>query len=409
MALMKKMKLELIVAALCVFFAQTGFAAEQDSLITLDKAKELVRNNSRILSTTEITKDKLGIQLDIAYNTYVSSSIKNNINGYIQRITQLNGELESLNPATDSVRINEIRGKIEQYEIIVSKLKENMPDESFVRNYKTAWRTTDEAYRDMSKIIDNMEKSLDFAVEKLYFTLLDLQNSIEQQNMNMENLGRQLRIERLKVGLGVSNKENENAIIAQYNLLKNAVNDLKSNEEMIIWQLNDMMGRQLDASLQVKEEIPVPVKTLYSNDSIYENALRNSLEIAQKERQIKDFDLDKAVEQDSDQREILKYSKKIAETELIDLKVALKEKIKSLNNEVVSAFLTWEAAVMEKGKAQLSHEFNEIRFSLGTISEVQREQSKLAYLNAVNEEKKSARAWRLLEHRLFLAKDGILE
>ena len=181
-----------------------------------------------IPAVTQITKTKLGVEAEVAYGTYTSYNLQNNINGYRQRIEKLNEELQGLNPAADWDRIVEIYGKIEMYEYYASFIKANMPDESMLKPYKLQWRSLDEAYKDMAEIIENTEKSIEVAVEQMYYALLDLQSTIEMQNNNLSLLGKQLQIERLKIQLGLSSKENEDAIISQYNMLKSMLADLFS-------------------------------------------------------------------------------------------------------------------------------------------------------------------------------------
>lgn len=409
MVFWKKTKVCLVAVFMLVLATMPCFAVDQDTQITLEKAKELARNHSRAINTTQITKNKLGVEAEVAYGTYMSYNLQNNINGYRQRIEKLNEELQGLNPAADWDRIVEIYEKIEMYEYYASILKANMPDESLLKPYKLQWRSLDEAHQDMTQIIENTEKSIELAVEQMYYALLDLQSTIEMQNNNLSLLGKQLQIERLKIQLGLSNKENEDAIISQYNLLKNMLADLDRNEDLLIWQLNDIMGRELDDPLQLVEENVVPVKTFYTVDSIYEKAIQESLSIAQKKREIKNYDRDLAVEQDRDQRDILRQGKKIAENELIDLQVSLKEKIKSLNDELMASYTAWETAVTENAKAKLSYDNNEVKYKLGLIPAIMRDMSEVTYLEAVNKEKQAARAWQIAHDQLILAEEGIVQ
>lgn len=409
MVFWKKTKVCLVAVFMLVLATMPCFAVDQDTQITLEKAKELARNHSRAINTTQITKNKLGVEAEVAYGTYMSYNLQNNINGYRQRIEKLNEELQGLNPATDWDRIVEIYGKIEMYEYYASILKANMPDESLLKPYKLQWRSLDEAHQDMTQIIENTEKSIELAVEQMYYALLDLQSTIEMQNNNLSLLGKQLQIERLKIQLGLSNKENEDAIISQYNMLKSMLADLDRNEDLLIWQLNDIMGRELDDPLQLVEENVLPVKTFYTVDSIYEKAIQESLSIAQKKREIKNYDRDLAVEQDRDQRDILKQGKKIAENELIDLQVGLKEKIKSINDKLTASYTAWETAVTEKARAKLSYNNNEVKYKLGLIPAIMRDMSEIAYMEAVNNEKQTARAWQIAHNQLVLAEAGIVQ
>lgn len=409
MVFRKKTKVGLVAIFLLALAAMPCFAVDQDSLITLEKAKELAREHSRALDTIQITKTKLGVEAEVAYGTYMSYNLKNNITGYKQRIAKLNEELYSLNPATDMDRMLEIAAKIETYEYMISTIRANMPDESLLKPYKLQWRSLDEAHQDMTQIIENTEKSIELAVEQMYYALLDIQSTIETQKNNLSLLGKQLQIERLKIQLGLSNKENEDAIISQYNMLKSMLADLDRNEDLLIWQLNDIMGRELDDPLQLVEENVVPVKTFYTVDSIYEKAIQESLSIAQKKREIKNYDRDLAVEQDRDQRDILKQGKKIAENELIDLQVGLKEKIKSINDKLTASYTAWETAVTEREKVRLSHENNEVKYKLGLIPAIMRDMSEIAYMEAVNNEKQTARAWQIAHDQLVLAEAGIVQ
>jgi hypothetical protein len=412
MVFWKKLKGTLVMVVMLIVFATPCIAAEQDSVITLERAKELAKTNARVLKTTEYTKQKLELESDAAYSTYMSYNLQYSIDGYRYRINQLSKELEELDPYTNEDDIEpylENMERILKYETIVTYLNANKPDASIVKNFRLAWRATDDAYKDMSQTVENIEKSLDLAVESLYFTLLDMQDTIDLQNKNLSNMGMQLRIERLKKELGLSNVESENMLVTQYNMFKNAINELKSNCDVLCWQLNDMMGRELDAPLQIVEEAVVPVKVFYNKDEVYEEAVKNSLEIAQKERQIENNHKDMVSEKDRNQREILKKENSIAQNELIDLEIGMKEKIKALVDQLEAGYVTWTTAVTEKEQAELSHQYNKARFDLGLIPQMQMDLSETAYLDAVYKEKKAARAWQLINHQLVLAKEGLLE
>lgn len=396
-----------IILAVAILIAVPCMAAEQESVITLEKAKELVREHARVLLTIDITREKLEVQSDMAYDAYRSTNLQNKLSGYKLRIRQLSEELAGLDPVTDEAQINAIKAMIDAYEQRASMLKANMPEGSVLNELRRAWRTADDAYKDMVRVKENTVKSLDFAVERLYYALLNLQDMIEGQSKTLENLGKQLRIERLKIELGLSTKENENEIISQYNVLKNTLADLKTKEELLCWQLNDLMGREVDAQLEVVGEEITPEKKYYTVEKLYEQASKNSLDLAQKKRQIENLSTDIRKEDKSDQRDVLRSDKKLAETELVDLEIKIKEKIKTLNDQLNASFATWEAAFTEKEKAKLTREFNEIRYELGLTSELQKELSETAYLDAENKEKQAARAWQLAMQQLTLAQEGI--
>ena len=261
-----------IILAVAILIAVPCMAAEQESVITLEKAKELVREHARVLLTIDITREKLEVQSDMAYDAYRSTNLQNKLSGYKLRIRQLSEELAGLDPGTDEAQINAIKAMIDAYEQRASMLKANMPEGSVLNELRRAWRTADDAYKDMVRVKENTVKSLDFAVERLYYALLNLQDTIEGQSKTLENLGKQLRIERLKIELGLSTKENENEIISQYNVLKNTLADLKTKEELLCWQLNDLMGREVDAQLEVVGEEITPEKKYYTVEKLYEQA-----------------------------------------------------------------------------------------------------------------------------------------
>jgi hypothetical protein len=394
----------LITAVMLSVMVTPCIAAEQDTVIFLEKAKELTKKNARVLQTMEFTKKKLDAESDVAYDTYMTYNLQKDINDYVYNIGQLYEQLDAHPEQADQIMV-----KIQYYESIVSGLKANKPDKATLKPFYLQWRALDDAYRDMPNTIENIEKSLDLTVEILYFTLLDMQSTIEIQNINLSNLGKQLRIERLKKELGLSNVENENILVTQYTSLRNMINELKGNYKLLCLQLNDMMGRELEAPLQLVDEEVLPVKTLYAKDEAYEEAVKNSLEISQKEREIDNSDEDMSNEKNGDQREILRNQKKIAQNELRELEVTIKGKISSLIDQLEASYSTWETAVRTKEQAALSHEFNKVKFKLGLIPKLQMDFSEAAYLDAVYSEKQAARAWQIINRKVALAKEGIFE
>lgn len=381
-------------------------AAGDSSVITLSQAKELARNKARSMKNLAVTQDKLEVEARIAYDNYIGTDIQSNIDGYRTMLKDLQERIDNSN---DPDEIASLQQRMAQLEQTISGLKGVLPSTQSTSNaLRMQWRAKDNAYEDMDKIISDAEKELELRVEGMYFGLLNTQNSILLQEKNLELLGAQLQIERLKYDLGLSTKVDEKSIAVQYDNLYKMLGDLKNVRKIAVWQLNGLMGRELSSELAVVPEQIAPVLTTVSYEELLDKAIKNSLSIARKERDIVDYNADARKETNVKARKSIILSKEIAELELEDLTESYKVAVKALINDLETSYKTWENKTLATAKAKEAFRHDQAKYELGLISKLQYMGSELSYLQAANDELTAAQNWYLARKKIILAEQGVL-
>jgi len=399
------------IIVLCALFVSLAplYAVDDSNVITLSQAKELARTKSRSMQNLAVTQDKLKVEAKIAYDNYFGTNIQSNIDGYTARIKQLQDQIGNLDPIEDADEIAALQSKVLQIENIVSGLKSALPaTENASSALRVQWRAKDYAAEDMAKMISDAEKELELRVESMYFGLLNTNNTIMVQEKNLDLLGVQLQVERLKFALGLSTGVDEKSIAVQYDSLYKILDDLRNAQQLLVWQLNDLMGRDVTSQLNVKAEQITPVLMMINYEDILNNAIKNSLRIEQKKREIEDYDADARKETNSYERSSLLLSEEIAKLALEDLMEITKVTVKTLVNTLENSYKTWENKSLAKTKAEAAYKNDKAKYELGLISKIQYMGSEMAYLQAVNEEMTAAQNWCLARNKTVIAKQGVL-
>ena len=399
------------VFVLCAFLLSFApvWAAEEANVITLCQAKELARTKARSMQNLDATKDKLKIDAKIAFDNYFGTDTQNNIDGYKTRIMQLQSQIDGLDPVLNAAEIAALRAKIVEVEKTVSRLRAVLPSTEDASNaLRLQWRAKDHAYEDMDKIRSDAEKELEARVESMYFGLLNTQNTVLIQEKNLEYLGAQLQIERIKYALGLSTVIDEKNAVVQYDNLYKMLADLKNTKQIVTRQMNDLMGREVHSKLNVVPEQITPVLTMVNYEDVFNKAIENSLSIAQKKRECEDYAADARKETASDERGSLLLGEEIAKIALEELKESTAIRVKALVNGLEASYKGWENKALDKNKAELTYLNDKAKYELGVISKLQYMGSELTYLQAVNDELTAAQNWYMAKHKLELANEGIL-
>lgn len=398
----------LIITVMLPLMSVRALSVDSDTLLTLKQAKEMALENSRTLQTLQVQKDKLGVTADLAENTYNSTDINSTISGYTGKMKQLKQQIDALDPVGDAAEIAALQANITKYEAIVSSLKQNKPSGSTLETLEGSSRSTANAYEDIARSIEDTEKSLELTVENMFFGLVDLNNSIKSQDKYLEVLSLQLRAERLKKELGMSTDIDEQTAVIQYNSTHKTIAELKGKRDLLTWQLNDLLGREIGAMLEVEPEIIIPVYEYLDYEKVIDAALLNSAAITQKERAVKEYTTDSKKKDDPDDRKLAGYSKEIAALELAGEREAIKEKVQGLVDSLDVSYKSWEIARINKLKAERQYQIDQLKYEeLGSISKIQFAASQFAHLQAQSEELKAAEAWFMAKHKVELAKEGI--
>jgi hypothetical protein len=411
MKLKKNYIMVIIVLSISIFFCTPLLAADESNVITLDQAKELAGTKARSMQNLAVTGDKLKIDAKIAYSNYFGTDIQNNIDGYAARVGQLRSEMKALDPGDpgEAAQITALQAQIDQIDARVSALKAARPSTTDMSSaLRLQWRALDYASQDMAKTTQDAERQLEAAVESMYFSLLNIQNMLQLQEKNLELLGMQLRVERLKKELGLGTDIEEKNVAVQYDSLIKALQEIKNTRQIMTWQLNDLLGRESTSELTLIPERFSPVLTMANYEEVLNKALENSLSISKKKREIEDYGKDARKETDSYKRSSLLHSKEIAELELEDLIQNARVTVKSLVEGMPISYNAWMNKNLAKDKAEAVYQNEQIKYDLGTISRLQLLGSETQYIQAVNEEIAATQDWHITKSKVQLLNEGII-
>lgn len=398
-------KLIIILSVLLVLGSfSTSHAADDnvstENIITLEQAKSLAYNNSRNLKKYEIDVDRAKYQLDQAENE-IDNDYRE-YNGLYAQYSNASDEYyqsieseDSLAAQAAQAEMDKIQKEMEsQYEKIES-LSDNVED--FENNYD-----------DLKKKKENYSKQLDFLVEKLYTSILNLEGALVALNQDYSIKQNLLSIEREKFQFGGSSQAAvDQQAVAIANLNKTIIEQTNQIKTMK-GQLNDMMGRGYNDEFTLtpfevptKIEIPEYEKLLSSATQAYDS-------LRQINRELDDMDDELDDEDDYYQSLILRQDIKLKEIQVEDEKSKLSETISNLIADVKSKQEDYQLSLTNYQTAQRDYQWEQKRYELGRISKLTLMESELNELNMKNKKDSAGYALFLAQRSLQLAEIGIL-
>ena len=363
-----------------------GYAAETETApvvptITLEQARSLVMENSRVLKKHEINVNKTKYQerqaeyqLDEAIDRYnsIGGSLGDDYSDSI--LDQLDSQADKVESASDSI------------------------DDA------------ENNYDDAVKEKNNYQKQLGYIVEELYTTILNQEAVLAKLNKEYELKQYLLGIERKKLGLGSSSQFNVDEIAAAVTQLNKSIIEQNNSIKTRKGQLNDMMGRGYDEELRLAPfEVPVAFSLeIPEYERLLSDATYSYVRLSQLKRELNDLDDDYDDEDDYYKSLVLNQDMKIKELELIDEKYNLTEMINSLLANVKTKQEDYQLALTNYRNAQRSYEWAQKRYGLGQISKVALLESELSYLNMQNQRMTAGYSLYLSQSSLKLAAQGIV-
>lgn len=392
----------LILALLLVLCVPVLAQESPDEIISLDKAVTMARENSRALQSMKISEETLRLRYKMLQETYMSNTAKTSIRHYEELLDKANDELAA---GPTPARRAQLLADIALYkQAIASNEMKLMP---LNLELKTNYYNAKYAYEDIAKQTADAERILDNSVQMLYLGLLGLNEEIAVQERTLELLGQQLRIERLKVSLGLSASLDEKNMVNQYNALNVALEGMRNQKTQMTWQLNDLLGREMKANLQIEQPDIKPVLMMPDYEKIVEAAAANNLSLQQHKRNIesyKDYSNDIT---DKKQRGIYQNMVDTTTLEITGLEETIKQKVKALINGLQNNYQSWDASRLSREKAELDYNNSRLMYDLGMISDLQLAGSKITYMEALKNEQKYANSWYNTKAKLDLAEKGI--
>ncbi|HAG07469.1 MAG: Putative outer efflux protein [Clostridia bacterium 62_21] len=393
---------QILVLVLTILFMAGGLSVchAADDVITLEQAKELAGKNSRNLRMFEINREKAKYQLYEAEDQYDDAYYE-----YYCLVNKLERLQEKLNQeGLSQEEINEIQAEMESVWDEIGKQSSTL--ESLLDKKRDAESRYDDAVIDE----ENFKKQLDYAVEKLYTTILKEEHNSIVLDRERELKQSLLNVEQAKLGLGRSTRLKVVELSTEVLNLSKEIDRLDGSIKAHKGELNDLMGRDYDAVLtlvpfEVPETVEVPeYQTLLSRATQeYDRIYKLKRDIEQRED-----DLDEIGDDG--------YEDELLELEIEELRLGLKDEKYKLINTINNLLLNVETkqkdyrlALLNYENAKQNYEWDKQRFEMGKISKLDLMESELNYLRSENEKLSAAYDLYLAKRSLELAQEGIVD
>lgn len=281
--------------------------------------------------------------------------------------------------------------------------------EQAMRASKLAYEMAQYSYDDSKLGIEKFKKELEYNAERMYLNLLELDNVVQSVEETLKLQRDLIRTETLKLELGLTIKY-------QYEQQRQAAMDVEkqlqllyNSQKALKWQLNRMIGRDLNAPVKLAPVTFQPVE--YGNQQeVLEKAREELLAISQFNRTIEDkhdyAEIYKTTA--SDKVEKLKFE--IDQTKLLKADVEYSIQL-AVNNAFDNLEICKKDLVDTRAKFNMvdsNYRNQEKRYELGLISALELKAGKTALKSSKNAYEKAVHNYYLAARKLQLAQEGIL-
>ena len=404
----------LLMMAAPVMGAETAAATEPYTL-TLQEAVDLTLRKSPDLSMADV-------YVDLANRAKVDSremydDIKAGINGTVyaanQKLQALDMQKQAILQATggDPQKLKMAAPDLAALEVARQGIIYSMGAVDLMsetnKNIKEISERAAEGYDDARQARQDAERKLAFGVEKLYLSMLTLDNFITVQEDNLELQRELVRIERLKHENGLSTAVEVDKATQKGMEEQQRLHDLQKIRLQLTYQMNRNIGRPWDAPLRLALVGFQPVKT-EELEAGYQKALETSLAIKQQQRTLetKRDDL-KSRDLASDKEEKIKIEIRKTELELQDTQFQLRKNLEDLHANLANAKQNLITCKQKYGTARADYEQAMIAYENQMGLKAQVDGSKLIMDKNYNDYAKASYDYYLAARELQLGQDGL--
>lgn len=365
------------------YAANTTSTTDSDNnLITLEQAKSLAYENSRILKQYEINVDKTKYQVQQADQQYDEA------------IDDYNSIGSTLNSDDEDIDYDKVSDQLESQADKIESSSDNYDD-------------AENNYADAKKAEENYRKQLDYLVEQLYTNILDQEDSLVALKKEYELEQYNLTVERKKLLLGSSNQEaadEQSTVVSDLNKrIIDQTNHIKTNKG----QLNDMMDRDYQAELTLTPfEVGLTLE-LPDYDQLLSNATQSYDELWKMKRDLNNLDDDLEDEDNYYQYLVLRQEIKDKELQLEEQESKLQETVTNLLADAQTKQEAYKLAQNNYLLAQRAYTWAQKRYELGQTSKVALLESEVDCLNKKTTKDSAGYDLFLAKRSLELAEIGI--
>ena len=367
---MKKLKASVcaLLVGSMMFFSLPALAAEEENTATgiptfsLEEVKTLVEKNSA-------NRDAYELQESIYKLTKKST---------LEDMAELDTNSEYW---LEKMRQAEAAGDMEAYNLAYNYY--SSLNETYMKNAPTvesALEQINDSLDDLDRQVGDLNTDLDLTATLLYTKLLELNDSRELMEQNLDLLMTNRQVVQLQQSLGMATDLDLSNINQQITNLTQSITTLDSGIDNIKRTLNNLMGFDLDYKFNIKPwetgvvlEDFIPMIT----DEMIETTLENDLTLEQLERKMGYTRSD--IKKSSDTSEIasLKNDLKSLELQYDNQETAVKNTLNSYRIALVDAKNAYINAQSAYDIAKTNLDIAQTKYDLGMISALSLESEKM--------------------------------
>lgn len=394
------------------------FATENDKQVfTLEEIQELAIENSRVVKNMDLTLDQVDRQVRILkrdldklkYGTSVSmyDSIKG-LEGLKSSLEKLKESLlEQENP--NELMINNIDVQLQMAnKSLIDLSQQRSSISSAQKQLRNALEDAENMKEDMERMVEDLESQLQYNVIQTVFNLFQMEDTLNNLEKTYNYQLQMTEIIRLQKELGMATTVDVDTLAVQASTTNKQLQQLKENYQVAERALNDFIGRELDAPLQIQRyKVLETLTPAPSYEAIIKEIKQNAYALYKMDRDIKKLEDDLDDTDGSNEKLIAKADIEKAKLSRVDKEVEIENKVKNILAGYNEKLKAYQLAQVELKTAEQSYSWDKKKFELGMIAEVQLKGSKLAYLNAKATEEKAAYNYYLAKKELEMLQQGI--
>ncbi|WP_034420608.1 TolC family protein [Thermanaerosceptrum fracticalcis] len=312
-------------------------------------------------------------------------------------------DLAEVNKRDSWIAYEQARANYQNFGINSDTLKNAM------ENAKKGYDAAGYAYDDANVNLENLKLKVEYDTENTYLSLLNIENNIKNLEESYRLQKEMVKIESLKMALGLSTKTLLDQQIQKSMDLEKQLQNLYDSKKTLKWQLNRSIGRNPEDQLELAPVTFEAVK--YDNQQFSEQKAEDtSLAIQQYNRIIEDKNKEIEQKRYNASDKVEKLTLEVKQTELFknDTEYSIKLAIKNIHEKL---YLAQKTLVDNRGKydmAKHNYEIQLTQYELGVISKIAKENSLNALHQAQAAYEKAVYDYYLAARELALAEQGIL-
>lgn len=316
-------------------------------------------------------------------------------------------EIEKQNVANELARVNERDAWI-TYEQARGAYQSNIGSKTAMENAKKAYDAAVYANSDGKVSKENLNLKIAYDMETLYLNIISADNNIKLAEANYKLQTMAVRIEKVKLSLGLSTQYLVDQQIQKSMDLSRQLQSLYDSRKALGWQLNKTIGRDLDAPFELVSVTFQEVSYDPQQESL-DKAKEASLAIDQYNRTIEDKQKETEGKRATASDKVEKLELEIKQTSLLraDSEYGIKLSLKNSYDKLGIAQQKLSDYRSNYDTAKQNYDNQKIQYELGLISKIAFDTNEIALTQAQINYERAVYDYYLAAREVSLAEKGI--